>query len=262
MPEGDTVHRTAATLHTALAGRALTRIELPRIAPPIPDPGTTVTCVHAQGKHLLLGLSDGHTLHTHHGMTGSWHLYRRGERWHRSAAALRALLGVDEFTAVCFSSPTVELLTEDVCRTHPVLRELGPDLCATPADLHTAVLRMARTDEARPVGEVLLDQRIACGIGNVYRSEALFIEALDPATPLRRLGESDRQRLLRTAARLLRHNLTTPVRTTVRGARPGALWVYARAGQPCRRCGTLIAQALLGEPARVVFWCPNCQPTA
>lgn len=263
MPEGDTIHRTAATLRRRLVGRALTRVELARHAPPLPSLGATVDRVEARGKHLLVASSDGLTIHTHQRMTGSWHVYRPGERWQRSDRAARVVLGVADALAVCFAAPVVEVLDDRGLARHPQLRLLGPDLCDPAVDLDAVVARSDRfSPPGRSIGELLLDQRVACGIGNVYRSEVAFLHGVDPATPVTAITPTARRELFATAARLLRDNLRTAARTTVSGSARGALWVYGRAGAPCRRCATPIERAMLGLPARATYRCPTCQPRA
>ncbi len=261
MPEGDTIHRTADALRRALLGRTLTRVELPRVPAPHPRPGATVDAIEARGKHLLIATSDELVVHTHLRMTGSWHLYRPGERWRKATRAARAVLAVDGALAVCFAAPVVAVLAADRVERHPALRHLGPDLTAPTADLDAAVERMARfSTPDRPIGEALLDQRIACGVGNVYRSEVLFLHGVHPATAVDDVPTEIRERLLDTAAHLLRRNLDTAARTTVTDGAPGPLWVYGRAGEPCRRCATPIERSHLGDHARVVSHCPVCQP--
>ncbi|HZB71948.1 MAG TPA: DNA-formamidopyrimidine glycosylase family protein, partial [Acidimicrobiales bacterium] len=185
MPEGDTIHRTARTLHAALAGRRVVRFEAPRLrVRPFPD-GTVVEGVEARGKHCLVRFDDGRVLHTHMRMTGSWHLYRPGERWRKSPGAARVVLEVaptgdrDGWVAVCFAAPVVELVDE---AAGPVAAHLGPDLCRVDADLDEAARRLGALPAATELGDALLDQRVAAGIGNVYKSEACFAAALDPFT--------------------------------------------------------------------------------
>ncbi len=264
MPEGDTIHRAAARLRAVLVGSPLTRVELPRVPRPWPEVGAVVTAVEARGKHLLVRTSGGLSLHTHQQMTGSWHLYAPGDRWHKSPRAARVVLAVPGAVAVCFASPVVEVLDARGEARHPVLRQLGPDLCDPAADLDVALARLARlVPPDRSIGEALLDQRVACGVGNVYRCDVLFLHGLHPATPVAAIAAATRRALLATAADLLRANLAAPTRrTTVDGAPDGSLWVYGRGGRPCRRCGTPIASGHLGVHARLVYWCPTCQPVS
>ena len=263
MPEGDTIHRTAATLSRALVGRRLVRLEAPRLAVEMPPEGTGVQDVRAIGKHLLLDFDDGHVLHTHLGMSGCWYVQPTGQRWHRSRHRLRARLADDTVQATCFDAPVVELLDAAAVARHPVLRRLGPDLCRRDVDLTRALARMATVPRADAVVvDVLLDQRVAAGIGNVYASELAFLAGLHPATPWRLVDQATRHSLLADAARLLQANLTSVQRTTVSGARSGRLWVYGRDQRPCRRCGTRLRTARMGTAGRPTYWCPMCQPHA
>lgn len=275
MPEGDTIFRAARALDRILTGRRVVRFEL-RPPPPtrdgrpprpvtigrLPGPGELVTSVRAQGKHLLIGFEGGLTLHTHMQMTGSWHAYRPGERWKKSAAAARVVLEVAEAAApdvpvavaVCFSAPIVELVEEPAA--HPRLVALGPDLCRPDADLAEATARLDQLPPPTEIGNALLDQRVACGVGNVYKSEVLFACGVNPFTTVATLAPEMRHRLLETAARLLQANLDSAGRTTVEGG----LAVYGRGGRPCRRCGTPVRSRRQGDAARITYWCPTCQP--
>lgn len=262
MPEGDTIHRVAARLRPALVGRPLVRFEAPRAvvaAGRRPSPGTLVTGVDAVGKHLLVRFDGGAILRTHLRMTGSWHLYRTGERWRKPAHLLRALVEVPGWQAACFAAPVVVL--EHEAAGGPGIAHLGPDLArpdTTAADVDECLTRLARlADPDQSVADALLDQRIACGVGNVFKSEVLWACRLDPATPVGRLDEPTRRRLLEVAAAQLRANAARPgPRTT----HPAGLAVYGRRGRPCRRCGTPIRSARLGAQARTTYWCPTCQP--
>jgi endonuclease-8 len=258
VPEGDTIHRTARALSTAIAGAELTRFDLPRQRAGKagwPHPGERVSTVEARGKHLLIACSGGLTLHTHMRMGGSWHLYRPRERWRRSAGAVVARLGTVGAEAVCFSAPVVEVLRETDLRRHPVLAALGPDLCLPGADLDEVLARLDALDPATPIGVALLDQTVAAGIGNVYRAEVAWACRVDPFLPVGEVDTETRRELYVSAAGLLRANLDSPRRTTV----PGGLAVYDRAGRACPRCGGTVEVRRLGEQARSVWWCPGCQ---
>jgi endonuclease VIII len=257
MPEGDTLHRVAARLRPALAGRRLTKIEAPRLRGERPRAGDRIDGVEARGKHLLVHFAGGLTLRTHLRMNGSWHLYAPGERWQRPRGQLRVALEVEGgWQAVCFAAPDVESYR----RTHPggppVLDALGPDLCGPEVDLDAVLDRLGHgpSPEAE-VGEVLLDQRVASGIGNVYKSEICFACRLDPFTPLAALGDADRRRLYDVARRMLRANLGGGARRT----HSGGLAVYRKPGRPCPRCGTAIRVERQGPHARATYWCPGCQ---
>lgn len=258
MPEGDTIFRTAATLRHTLAGKQVVRSELPREGRSIVEPGTLVTSVEARGKHLLIAFEGGLVLHTHMQMTGSWHTYRTGERWRVARERARAVVEVDDAVAVCVSAPVVELLRERALASHPRLSLLGPDLCSDVADLDEVLERVPRFASAETeVGALLLDQRVACGIGNVYKSEVLFARRVDPFAPVGSMSPVDLRELYVTCSDLLRRNLEGGRRMTV----PGGLAVYDRANRPCIRCGTAVVARRHGENPRVTYWCPSCQPS-
>ena len=255
MPEGDTIHRAANRLRPALEGHRLVRFEAPRLAGDRPEPGDTIEGVEARGKHLLLHFGGGLTLRTHMKMTGSWHLYRTGERWRTGRHLVRALVEADSgWVAVCFQAPVVETYHRAVGEP-PALAGLGPDLTGPDPDIDAAMARMLAVEPGTEIADVLLDQRIASGIGNVYKSEVLFVHGLDPFTPVAGIAPGRLRALLVTAHQLLRANLHHHRRVTYRG---GAA-VYGRRGQHCPRCGDLVQMRLQGPMARSTYWCPGCQ---
>jgi endonuclease-8 len=258
VPEGDSIHNAAARLRPALEGKALVRFEAHRLAVPPPKPGTGITAVEAVGKHLLVRFADGHLLRTHLRMTGRWDLYRPGERWRKPAHLARALIEVEGAVAVCFSAPVVELTRERTDRAPSAVAHLGPDLCLADADLDRAVANMDLVEPGTGIAEVLLDQRVAAGIGNVYKSEVLWACRVHPLTPIGALDADTRRRLVTRAHELLRRNLRPGPRTTY-GDRPGGRAVYGRTRRPCPRCGTPVQSRRTGEQARNTFWCPRCQ---
>jgi endonuclease-8 len=256
VPEGDTLHNIAARLRPALVGAELRRFDAPRLVGPRPRAGKPIGAVDAVGKHLMVAFGDGVVLQTHLRMTGSWHLYAAGERWRKPAHLMRARIGVEGWDAVCFSAPVVRTHLGEVAAARSVAH-LGPDLCRPDADIDSAVERMAAVcDEATTIADALLDQRIAAGIGNVYKSEVLWAHRIDPFVPVTAIEVGMRAELLATASRLLQANLGTTRRQTV----PGGLGVYGRTRRPCRRCGSPIRSRRHGAQARSTYWCPRCQP--
>lgn len=256
MPEGDTIHRAANRLRPALEGHTLVRFEAPRLVGDRPTAGERIDAVEARGKHLLVHFAGGLTLRTHLRMTGSWHLYRTGERWQKPAHLLRALVEADSgWVAVCFQAPVVETYHRGAGEP-PELAALGPDLTTDAPDIDAAIARIgAIAGAGTEVADVLLDQRMAAGIGNVYKSEVLFLHRLDPFTPVSDVDTERLRGILTTAHELLRANLGTSRRTTYRGG----LAVYGRQGQECPRCGTPVRMRLQGPMARSTYWCPSCQ---
>lgn len=272
MPEGDTVFLAARTLQRFLAGRVVTRFEsvypaLTRIAEDRPIVGRTIVSVSARGKHLLIAFSGDLVLRTHLRMNGSWHIYPTGAPWQRPARDMRVLVGTADACAVGFNIPIAELLSKRDLERHDELRALGPDLLGEPFDRDEAVRRM-RVRARDPIAEVLLDQRVVAGIGNVFKSEILFLSGVDPFTPVAALTDADLERIVdisreQLAANVLGRSQTLSRgvgRRTTRSQDPNAkLWVYSRGGKPCRRCGAAIRSRKSGPDARLSYWCPACQ---
>ena len=264
MPEGDTICRTARTLHGVLAGRPVTGF-----ASPLPEVaavsrrldlvGQTVAAVEASGKHLLIRFSGAVTLRTHLGMTGSWHLYRVGTAWRRPARAARVVLETAEVTAVCFSAPVIELLPPGRGAEPPALQRLGPDLLSPAFDAVRARRRLLdRSGEE--IGVALLDQTALAGIGNVYKSEICFLCAVNPFGRVGDLDGGTLDRLIETARREMQRNLGPGMRRTRSGLSRERLWVYRRSGKACLRCGNAVRWRRQGEQGRSTYWCPVCQP--
>jgi endonuclease-8 len=272
MPEGDTIFRVARTLHRALAGRVIVRFEsalpsLTRIDADRPLAGRTIESVRSQGKHVLMTLSGDLVLHTHMRMNGSWHLYRPGERWQRPARDMRIVIATADIIAVGFNVPVAELLSHRQMEHHEALRRLGPDLAAGHFD-REEVLRRVRERRREPIGDLLLDQRVLSGIGNVLKSEILFLSGIDPFTPADAIADDDLQRVLDVALNLMRLNVLDPNQSMGRAAgrrTTGSLdpsrklWVYGRGGKRCLKCGTPIQARKTGLEARLTYWCPSCQ---
>ena len=263
MPEGDTIWRAARALDAALAGRTLTGFSssLPAVvatARRFGLVGRPVAGVEAKGKHLLVRFGGGTVLHTHQGMTGSWHLYRRGSRWRQAPHLARVVLEAGEIVAVCFRAPRVELLPAAEAARHEVLVRLGPDVMAEGFDAAEARARLRAAGDL-PIGAALLDQSRVAGVGNVYKSEALFLCGLSPFTPASRLDDRALDRLVATARRQMRRNLDAVSRRTTHLA-AARHWVYRRSGQPCLRCGATIERRVQGDPPRSTYFCPRCQP--
>ena len=259
MPEGDSVHRLADRLGSALIGQVLTEADLrvPRYAT-VDLAGRTVEEVVARGKHLLIRVSGGVTLHTHLRMDGSWHIRHRGTTGGRGGPAhqIRVVLATKETRAIGYRLPVVEVLStaaEDRAVGH-----LGPDLLGPDWDADEAVRRLSTRPDVE-LGRALLDQRNLAGIGNVYAAETCFVAGVSPWTPV---GDvADLPAVVAAAHRLLTANRHRGRRVTTGDSRR-PYWVYDRAGLPCRRCGNGIRSAPQGTPPqqRTTYWCPSCQP--
>jgi endonuclease VIII len=260
MPEGHVSHRNAGRLTAVLAGQELTRIETPEprlFHQRIPERlhGDRVEVVEAAGKHHILRFESGRVLHSHLAMGGVWRVLPAGEEPRR--AGLWLLLATQRHVVTQYRGPVLRLLEpgEQVS----AVGQLGPDLLGADVDAADALTRrLARAEPSRTIGETLLDQRVVSGIGNVYKSETLFLCGIDPWRPVGRVTETEAAALGATARKLMQLGVREPGKISTYA--PGGLkWVYHRVRKPCRRCGTLIKSRGQGDANRTTYWCPQCQ---
>ncbi len=223
---------------------------------PAPDLGRVVEAVTSQGRHLRIRWDDDLVLDTHLKMSGTWDLYRPGQQWRKSHRNVRVLIEADDWTAVCFNAPVVETYRAPDRTRHPAMGRLGPNLRDPRAKLSLAVERLVGyPDPEAYLAEVLLDQRVFCGVGNVYRSEVLWALQVSPWAQVAELDEYAAETLVETAATMLRSNGEC---VHALEARCG-LAVYGRNGQGCLRCRDTIRSHHIGHLARSVYWCDGCQ---
>jgi endonuclease VIII len=275
VPEGDTIYRAARALGHVLEGKVVTRFEtalapLASVDDNAPLAGRTVDKVESRGKWLLIHFSGDLILVTHMRMSGSWHIYRVGERWHRSRREMRVVVATADMEAVAFNVPVAKFYTARTLERNSTIPKLGPDLLGADFAADEARARLlAHGDEE--VANVLLNQRVMAGLGNVYKSEVLFACGVHPFRPVSALTNAEVDCILDRAKRFLEANVReggdggmvtyTGLRRTTRAADPGArLWVYRRQGKECRRCGAAILMRRQGPGARSTYWCPVCQP--
>lgn len=276
MPEGDTIFRTARSLGRALGGKTITafRSTYPLLTRWNDDEslcGQTVERVESRGKWLLIHFSGGGTLATHLLMNGSWHIYRHGERWQQPRTNMRIVIENSEYIAVGFRVPVAEMHTEQSLKRHRKIPQPANDVLSAEFDAAAAVRRLLeRGDEE--IADALLDQRVMAGVGNVFKSEICAVTGVNPFCKVKALTRAQAEALVDEARKLVAANVledSTDRIVTYRGRTrrttheddPGeSLWVYGRAGEPCRRCGEAIRRRLQGAEARVTFWCARCQP--
>ena len=276
MPEGDTIFRTARTLGRALTGKPVTRFEsgfahLARANDDDPFAGQTITQIQARGKWLLIYFSHGGILATHMLMSGSWHIYRHGERWQERPANARIVFENTDFVAVGFRIPVARMYSTQSLARDRKIPQSDRDVLGENFNAQTAGERLvAHSGDA--IADALLRQDVLAGVGNVYKSEICFLVGVSPFRMVDTLTSQQVEDLVATAQRLMAANVLEDSRgsiVTYRGNRrrttpkadPGAsLWVYGRKGDPCRRCGELIRRCLQGPNARSTYWCPRCQP--
>ncbi|MDE3187464.1 MAG: Fpg/Nei family DNA glycosylase [Acidobacteriota bacterium] len=276
MPEGDTLFRTARALGRALIGKPITGFRstyplLTRFDDDTPLTGQLVERVESRGKWLLIHFSGGATLATHLLMSGSWHIYRPGERWQQPRINMRILLENSDYLAVGFRVPMAQMHTaQSLARDRRIPRAELDVLCAdfdAPAAAHR-LLACAHEE----VGDVLLHQEVLAGVGNVFKSEICFVTGINPFCRVADLTPAQAAALIATAQKLIEANVQEDSgdtivtyrgnhrRTTHQSDPSESLWVYGRKGQPCRRCGEPVRSRMQGPNVRVTFWCQRCQP--
>ncbi|MBX3314309.1 MAG: Fpg/Nei family DNA glycosylase [Actinobacteria bacterium] len=259
MPEGDSLRRAAAAMAPVLEGRVVTGLWFRKLRGHRPRVGDTVHSVEAVGKYLLIRFDRDLVLHTHLGMSGSWRT-APPEAPVPNTPKLRVVIATAAGQAWCFAAPTVETHVLGA-RDAPTDR-LGPDLSDDDVDLQQIVgrSRAGRTASAT-LAELLLDQQVAAGVGNVFKSEALFVARLHPFTPVGDVDDATLAGLWGIAHEMLVTNRDRPFRKTTGAMSPDRTFVYDRFRKPCRRCSDSILFSPAGErTSRSTYWCPRCQP--
>ena len=279
MPEGDTIYRAARALAKSLTGKVVTGFDtglapLARVNDDTPLTGRTIERVEARGKWCLLHFSGDLILLTHMLMSGSWHLYRTGEKWWMGRSRMRVAIAVDGWQAVGFNIPVCEFHTARSLERHTQLPKLGIDVLSDEYTVEGGVAAMQRYAETNPEAEtavVLLNQRVLAGLGNVYKSEVAFAAGVNPFRPIGSVTAREMEVMAEVSQRYMKANVLDGSgdgivtysgnrRTTHSMDREERLWVYGRQGQECRRCGATVMMRKQGEQVRSTYWCPECQP--
>lgn len=279
MPEGDTIYRSARALAKALEGKTVTGFDtgfahLARVNDDAAVVGRVVERVEPRGKWLLMRLSGDLILVSHMLMSGSWHLYRTGEKWWMPRSKMRVVLEVEGWQAVLFNAQIAEFHSARSLERHGQIPQLGIDILSegyTPEGGAAAMERYGREHPEAEIAVVLLNQRVMAGLGNVYKSEVAFAAGVNPFRPMSSLTRKEIEVMADVSQRYMKANVVDGAgdgivtysgnrRTTGSMDREDRLWVYGRRGEECRRCGTPIQMKKQGEQARSTYWCPNCQP--
>jgi endonuclease-8 len=261
VPEGDTIYKIAEYLDDALRLQPVRSVSLHAAFGASRADACRVTRVWSEGKHLLVAFDDGVQLRSHLGMYGAWHSYPRGARWRKPRRQASVIIATETRDFVCFNAKEVQWLRGRSFLRSDQHARLGADLIRDGLDADDLLRRVGSvaTGETLLV-DLLLDQRVAAGIGNVYKSELLFLEGVAPATPLAALDDAALVALYRRGVDLLSENLGGGARTTrFEADGRGRLWVYGRRDLPCLCCGATVRRALLGTRPRSTYWCDVCQ---
>jgi endonuclease VIII len=244
VPEGDAIHRAARRLQPLVGEKVEVETPHPRAAATgVAEQldGRRLEAVEAVGKNLLLTFEGGLVLLSHLRMSGRWTVRARGATGQgRPWLVLRG----DASEAVLWNGPVLELNKRAV-------RRLGPDILASPPDFERMVANIRRGDQDRAIGEMLLDQRLVAGIGNVWKTEALWLARVSPWRAAGDVSEDELRAVLCAAAELMRRSLESG---------PNGRAIYRAAGRPCPRCRTAIESRGQGDDNRTAYWCPTCQP--
>jgi endonuclease-8 len=275
MPEGDTIFRTARALGRALTGKPITVFRstyplLTRFNDDTPLAGQVVESVESRGKWLLIHFSGGGTLATHMLMSGSWHIYRPGDRWQLSRQHMRIVIENSDYLAIGFHVPVARMHTAQSLARDPKIPPPALDVLSLEFDASAAAHRiLAHGNEE--IGDVLLHQEVLAGVGNVFKSEVCFVSGINPFCKVAALTAEQIAGLVATSRKLVAANVLEDSgnsivtyggrkrRTTHESDPSASLWVYGRKGEPCRRCGEPIRRRIQGFDARVTYWCPRCQ---
>lgn len=256
MPEGDSIAKTAARIRPVLVGSEV--LSVYGTSPQLRSnagrlTGRRVTGVRTFGKHLVIDFDQGFSIRVHLGMPGRWRVMNADQP---TPGKARLVLSTAAHHVCCFAAPEIE-----VDRTPAIerrLERLGPDVLSADFDPRLMIER-ARTRPTSSMAEVVLDQRVVAGIGNVYKSELLFLAGVHPLATVEEVSDDELLEIAARAKQLLSVNVRAGARrTTGERARGREMWVYERAGRPCRRCASGIQTARIAD--RVTFWCPTCQP--
>jgi endonuclease-8 len=257
--EAPEIRRTASAMRTALIGRPTIRFESSHLAGPAPRPGRVVERIDCRARSLDLVWDDGLVLHTGLRRSGSWHLYRIGDRWRRPQREVDVMVEADDWVAVCFNASEVETYRSEPIDRHPSRGRVGPDLADPDTDLSAVVDSLIEhRDQSARIRDVLLDPRVVRGLGNVFAAEVLWANRMSPWARVGDIARSDLIMLVNTASRLLRAHLAAATPGPY-GRDPLPLEVYGRNGQMCSRCAEALSVTRTDGDARLLYWCAGCQ---
>jgi endonuclease-8 len=252
--EGDTVIRMARRIEGAFEGRSIVGADAPNPRSPLRSStgrlkGRSLERTETHGKHLILHFGDDLALHAHMGMSGSWHVYRQGQRWNRPRRSAWLVFDLGGVDLAEFGGPTLRLVRPVELRRDSRLALLGPDILGGPEAVDAAAANVAAAGDVE-LGDALLNQRLVAGIGNIFKSEACFEAGLDPWRPVESFSREQIESVMEIAAAQMERGVET-------GRRPGR--IYRKTRERCPRCSGRIRSRGQGDDNRTTYWCPSCQ---
>ncbi|MGO1540625.1 MAG: endonuclease VIII [Luteimonas sp.] len=270
MPEGPEIRRAADRLAEAVAGDPLIHAEFA-----FPDlrrfqaglPGHRIESITPRGKALLTRFDHGWTMYSHNQLYGVWKIAAPGER-PETKRSLRVALETAHTAILLYSASDVSMWPSEEIESHPFLAGLGPDVLDPALDVHAVADRLlSPAFRGRALGGLLLDQRFLAGMGNYLRSEVLFAARLHPMRRPKDLADEQVALLAKALLDIPRLSYSTRGIAQAGGMRSDYLadtpdgfrfQVFARVGEPCPACGTVIERMMSGS--RRLYLCPRCQP--
>lgn len=253
MAEGPVIHYYAKQLRRVLEGQEISVYFGLRKLKPFESSlqGTRVTRVEARGKQIRIHLSDGQLILVHLMMWGSWRVYRKGAQWDKPVTRARLVVRTEEHEAVAFSAPVVQLLTLDELNNDSAWGNTGPDPLRKDFSAQEFMGNIKK-QSSREIGEVLLDQKVVSGIGNILRIEILFHSHIHPRRSVDDLSGDEMRVLLYWTRKLMSQWVKEMGRRKESWRR-----IYRKSGNPCPVCGTTVQ--FFRQAHRITYACPTCQ---
>lgn len=271
MPEGPEIRRAADKIEAVLKKRTVEKIEfglkpLKKFSKPLT--GSKVLSLETRGKALLTHFDAGLSIYSHNQLYGIWRVVKR-DRLPATNRQLRLAIHTNEHSALLYSASDISVWRTGDIENHPFLQRIGPDILNPELTWRQVAERLrSKAFAGRALNSVYLDQAFLAGLGNYLRSEILFIAGIDPVRKARDLSKGEIGKLARTTLDVSRRSYTlagatVPERLYKALKKQGAsygrarFFVFGRAGQPCRVCGTKIRRATANS--RRIYTCPTCQ---
>jgi endonuclease-8 len=253
MAEGPVIHFYATQLRRALEGQDVDiEFGIKRLKTMESSlQGLSVTRVEAQGKQIRIHLSDKRLILVHLMMWGSWRVYRRGAQWDKPAHKARLVARTKKHEVVAFSAPVVQLLTIEELNSNSEWGNVGPDPLRKDFSAQEFIENINK-QQSREIGEVLLDQTVVSGIGNILRIEILFYSHIHPRRKVSDLSTEEIKEILHWTMKLMSQWLKEMGRKNKSWRR-----IYRKSGKPCPVCGTTVQ--FFRQARRQTFACPACQ---